>query len=393
MVEKRKILVVDDEKSVSEMLTMLLETRGYDVKVATTGHEALETVAEKPDLILLDLMLPDMEGYKVCEELRNNNSTRQIPIIILSAKYLFQDKVKGLYLGADDYMTKPFDCEELFARIEVVLRRTLPALENNSDRHAIITEIKNIVTKKLINPFYQPIFWLKPFKMFGLEVLSRPPKTSTLSNPEVLFKAALQFGLYTDLEMFAWSQALKNHPQFKNGEKIFFNCNPYLIESPDFFKIKAIFNQWHVPLDQVILEVTERSAICNFKLFCERLEFFRRQGFSFAIDDVGGGYASLESIAATKPRIIKIDHHIVHNIHKDSIKRSLVKFLVTFCKENSIISVAEGIEQREDFDILMQMGVDAAQGFLLCEPTTHFNLSKIYQDIQSRLGIPTPSIE
>ena len=80
------------------------------------------------------------------------------------------------------------------------------------------------------------------------------------------------------------------------------------------------------------------------------------------MDDVSGGYASLEAIVATKPEVVKIDRHIVHELGKDSLKRSIVKFIVAFCKENSILSVAEGIERKEDLDILIELGVDAGQG-------------------------------
>ncbi|MBF0619960.1 MAG: EAL domain-containing protein, partial [Candidatus Omnitrophica bacterium] len=101
---------------------------------------------------------------------------------------------------------------------------------------------------------------------------------------------------------------------------------------------------------------------------------FRESGFSFAVDDVGGGYASLESIVATKPEIVKIDAHIVRDIQKDSVKRSIVKFIVAFCKENQIISVAEGIENKEELQAILDLGVDAGQGYYLFRPTPDLNI-------------------
>lgn len=118
------ILVVDDEEPIQELLRFNLEKEGYVVCVAKDGQEALDGVAkEQPDLIVLDLMLPGMDGLEVCKRLRLTPGFRQIPIIMLTAKGEVIDKVLGLELGADDYMTKPFSPRELIARIKARLRR------------------------------------------------------------------------------------------------------------------------------------------------------------------------------------------------------------------------------------------------------------------------------
>ena len=392
MVDRKRILVVDDEHNITQMMAMMLETRGYDVEVAHSGSEAIEKSAEKPDLILLDLVLPDLEGFEVCRRIREEKATHHIPIIIISVKYLFEDKIEGLYLGADDYITKPFDHEELFARMEAVMRRNLYFDESAHDKETVIVELKRIIKDDLIVPFFQPIFFLKPFKLFGYEALSRPPTQSILANPELLFKAALRFGFYCDLELFCWEKILKSLPHTQNGEKLFLNSNPYLVESPKFFKIKSIFEKNHFSAKNTILEITERSAISDFSAFYKRLRFYRDFGFGIAIDDVGGGYASLESIVETKPTVVKIDSHLVANLSEHPLKRSVVKFIVAVCKENNIISIAEGIENKEDLDVLMALGVDGGQGYLFCRPTPEPNLVEIYKDIQTRLDIPTPAV-
>src|SRR3989338_3630513 len=243
MVDKKRVLIVDDERNITQMMAMMLQTRGYDVKVANSGEEAIRKALEKPDLILLDLVLPDFEGFEVCRRLRESKNTHAIPIIIVSVKYMFEDKIEGLYVGADDYVTKPFDHEELFARMEAVMRRNLFFDESTGEKETIITELKRIVKEESIVPFYQPIFYLKPFKLFGYEALSRPPAQSILSNPDLLFKAALRFGLYCDLEMVCWEKLIKSMPPCESDQKLFLNCNPYLVESPKFFKIKTILEK------------------------------------------------------------------------------------------------------------------------------------------------------
>ncbi|MDI9459062.1 response regulator transcription factor [Candidatus Darwinibacter acetoxidans] len=118
---KQKVLIVDDEASIQELIRFNLEQSGFDTEVASDGLAALEMFESyKPDLIVLDLMLPGKDGYDVCKEIRR---TSNVPIIMLTAKETELERVLGLELGADDYMTKPFSPLELVARIKAVLRR------------------------------------------------------------------------------------------------------------------------------------------------------------------------------------------------------------------------------------------------------------------------------
>jgi len=116
-----KILVVDDDRNIAELISLYLQKEGFETKEVYNGREAVEIFhAYAPFLVLLDLMLPGMDGYKICEEIRK---TSLVPIIMLTAKGETFDKVKGLELGADDYIVKPFDPSELVARVKAVLRR------------------------------------------------------------------------------------------------------------------------------------------------------------------------------------------------------------------------------------------------------------------------------
>lgn len=117
-----KILIVDDDENISELISLYLEKECFNTETAPNGEAALQLVdVYNPDLILLDLMLPGIDGYEVCQQIRK---TRDTPIIILSAKGEVFDKVLGLKMGADDYIIKPFDSNELVARVHAVLRRS-----------------------------------------------------------------------------------------------------------------------------------------------------------------------------------------------------------------------------------------------------------------------------
>lgn len=117
-----KILIVDDESNIIELLRLYLEKEGYSTVSARSGTEALTKFSqESPDLIILDIMIPEPDGWQVCREIRKTSS---VPIIMLTAKAETFDKVLGLELGADDYLTKPFEAKELVARVKAVLRRS-----------------------------------------------------------------------------------------------------------------------------------------------------------------------------------------------------------------------------------------------------------------------------
>ena len=117
-----KILIVDDEKNIAELIRLYLEKEGYKTVCAYDGNEALSLFNQhNPSMVILDIMLPGMDGWQVCKEIRKNSET---PIIMLTAKSDTFDKVLGLELGADDYITKPFEAKELLARVKAVLRRS-----------------------------------------------------------------------------------------------------------------------------------------------------------------------------------------------------------------------------------------------------------------------------
>lgn len=149
---KEKILLIEDEKNIAELVKYNLEREGYRVLWAAKGNLGLEmTLRENPDLLLLDLMLPELDGLEICKILKQNPKTAAIPIIMLTAKSQEADKVLGLELGADDYVTKPFSPRELAARVKAILRRAgeKPAasilkagsLEIDTDKH--LTRLKS----------------------------------------------------------------------------------------------------------------------------------------------------------------------------------------------------------------------------------------------------------
>lgn len=176
------ILVVEDEAHIMELIRFNLQKEGYRVLEAAEGYTALKIVErEKPDLVLLDIMLPGMDGLEVCRHLRRNNLMAGIPVIMLSAKSEELDKVLGLEIGADDYITKPFSPRELIARVKARLRKFSAGIDAASDQKKEII-IGHIVIKPekfevLINGEKQ-VFTLKEFELLKLMAVN-PGKVFT----------------------------------------------------------------------------------------------------------------------------------------------------------------------------------------------------------------------
>lgn len=376
----KTILIVDDEPAFCQLLTLLLTSHGYTTKVAVTGRQALDSASSSIDLILLDQLLPDSQGSRICQQLKSDSKTKDIPIIIIGQQNK-ADKVESLYLGAEDYLSKPFEPEELFARIEVVFRRyKVNPVEGGSEQHQeTICELKRIIDEDSVNVRFQPIYFLKPMRLLGLEMLSCPQTSTPMLNPEVFFKAALKYGVYYEVEMIGWRKALKMASEnFDGRQTLFLNCDPYLVEKERFQAVKEMFSGFGMSGSEVFLEITERSVVVAYDQFYKRLRAYRQDGFKIAVDDMGAGYSSLEAIIEIKPEAIKLDKHIVNGVSTDLYKNSLVKLFVLFCRENGIICVAEGIENKRDLETLIELGVDAGQGYYLCRPIENVDLSKMH---------------
>jgi len=127
-----KVLVVEDEEALSQLLSYYLGKEGFDVALCADGDEALLAVDEEsPDIVLLDWMLPHVSGVEICRQIRARTTSRDLPVIMLTARGEEEDRIRGLEQGADDYVTKPFSMTELVARVRAVLRRTRPTLAGN----------------------------------------------------------------------------------------------------------------------------------------------------------------------------------------------------------------------------------------------------------------------
>jgi two-component system, OmpR family, response regulator RpaA len=160
-----RILVIDDDPAISELVAVNLEMAGYDVSQAEDGIKGQALALQlQPDLIMLDLMLPRVDGFTVCQRLRRDERTAEIPVLMLTALSQTQDKVEGFNAGADDYLTKPFEVEEMLARVRALLRRTdrIPQAAKHS-------EILNYGPLTLVPERFEAIWFGQTVKLTHLE--------------------------------------------------------------------------------------------------------------------------------------------------------------------------------------------------------------------------------
>lgn len=166
--KKSQILVIEDESKVASLIQDALKLEGYQVRVVTEGEKGLEIIARKqPDLVVLDVMLPGIDGWQVLEEIRSNPATSCLPVIVLTAKSHSKSKVFGLKHGADDYVTKPFDPLELAARIEAVLKRSQSVLNKQEKAEGVeFGKVPILIGKKILLLEPEEINYIKSIKNY-----------------------------------------------------------------------------------------------------------------------------------------------------------------------------------------------------------------------------------
>lgn len=195
-----KILIVDDEKNILEVLSYALKREGYLIDVAYDGKEALHKINSfNPNILILDLMLPEINGYDICKKLEKNN----IGIIMLTAKNDIVDKLLGLELGADDYLTKPFDIREVIARVKSLLRR----LNKNSNENEDTITIKDLI----INPRERSVvISYSPVELTSIEF---DLLYLLLSNPNIVYSRDQLLDLVWKTDYFGGTRTVDTHVQ------------------------------------------------------------------------------------------------------------------------------------------------------------------------------------
>ncbi|TGE33975.1 EAL domain-containing protein [Desulfosporosinus sp. Sb-LF] len=223
---------------------------------------------------------------------------------------------------------------------------------------------------------FQPIIETRSGEVFGFEALARIPDSTSFNNIADLFPFAEKIGQLYPIETLCRRQAINSYPKVgQNQEMLFLNINPQVLVDPGFASghtRKLLSDQGLAPSD-VVLEITERSAIDDFSTFRDALDHYRSQGYLIALDDVGAGYSSLQSVAELHPDFLKVDRSLIVGVNADPIKWALLETFVTFSKRIGCRIIAEGVETEKEMRTVVQLGVDYVQGFFVARPSFERN--------------------
>ena len=233
-----------------------------------------------------------------------------------------------------------------------------------------LSALSSILAHGDLHSLFQPIVSLSDRRILGYEALTRGPSNSSLHSPVSLFAVARQAGRLSELEMACRESACRRFSQLELQGKLFLNISPesLLEASHPPGRTLELLASHGIPPSQVVIELTEQTPTDDFALLYTALHHYRDMGFSIALDDLGAGYSSLRLWSELRPDYVKIDRHFIDGIHQDAVKREFVGSMLQMAKASRAMVIAEGIELREELEVLIDMGVDLVQGYLLCRP-------------------------
>jgi EAL domain-containing protein (putative c-di-GMP-specific phosphodiesterase class I)/GGDEF domain-containing protein len=242
-------------------------------------------------------------------------------------------------------------------------------IENEMIRQHI--SLQKIISQNSILIYFQPIVYLENLRVLGYEALSRGPEDSGFEGTELLFAFAESTNMLLELERLCRKNALRAAQSMNITHKLFLNSSPRALQDKDFSPAQLAQYVAELGLQQngIVLEITERVAIQEWASFKKVLKEFRNHGFQIAIDDMGAGYSSLQAIAELEPDYLKFDISLVRNIHENLIKKGLLETLVSLSSKINASVIAEGIEEKDEYQALRSLGVQLGQGYFFATPS------------------------
>jgi len=234
-------------------------------------------------------------------------------------------------------------------------------------------KLKMILKTEAVHPVYQPVIDLLERRVVGYEALTRV-SPDAFAGPDQLFKAAYDNDSVWKLDRLCRERAIRGARGLLEEQLLFLNMEPDSIHDPSLRSeaTLALLRDSNLKASQVVLEMTEHSAVRDFTALRQLLSYLQFHGFRLAVDDVGSGYSGLNSIAEIKPDFIKIDMALIRDIHLHPIKQDLTGTIARFSTSSGITLIAEGVEGTEELRCLQSIGVRYAQGFLFARPGPPF---------------------
>jgi len=380
-----KILVIEDEESVRENLLDLLEAENFETVMASNGKIGLNVaMLEHPDLILCDMMMPELDGFGVLAALRQNPSTATIPFIFLTANSARSDFRQGMNMGADDYLTKPFTRSELLSAIlnnlekySNLKKHFLAGANKLTPRmQSVLINLQQVIKENLFDGFevhYQPIIDINTGRITSAESLLRwhSIELGRLS-PQEFIPLAESHGLIIDIGTWVLNTVCQQMQIWQDigidNLTISVNLSAIEFNKPDLIsKIIHLISSNNIKSNCLELELTETMIMEDLNGAINAMNELRSLGIKIAIDDFGVSNNSLVYLKQLPIDTIKIDRDFIQNVNNDYRKSAITKSLINLGHDLNLKIIAEGVETEAELAFLRENKCDAIQGFI-CSP-------------------------
>jgi EAL domain-containing protein (putative c-di-GMP-specific phosphodiesterase class I) len=376
--DAHRVLVVDDDETVLRVHARILATAGYHVETAADGAAAAKALERASfDVVFSDIDMPGMTGIQLLERVRAYDL--DVPVVLITGNPSVETAIKAMEQGALRYLVKPVERDALVkvardaVRLHLLAKAKRQALDlaGGGDRfvgdHAGLSASFGRALDSLYIA-YQPIVSWSERTTYAFEALLRSREPS-LPHPGAVLDAAERLGRVHELGRIIRAKAIAPAVPLPDGAILFLNLHPSDLLDDDLYLDTG-------PLvaaaGRIVLEITERASLDGIRDVRARIAALRKLGFRIAVDDLGAGYAGLTSFALLEPDVVKLDMALVRDVHKEPKKLTVVKTMITMCKELGIIVTSEGIEVPEERDQLARAGCDLMQGYLFAKPGDPF---------------------
>jgi EAL domain-containing protein (putative c-di-GMP-specific phosphodiesterase class I)/CheY-like chemotaxis protein len=364
-----RVLVADDEEALRELYSEALLGVGHEVALAPDTKSALLALEGRAfDVVVSDIVMPGLDGIGFLKAIHDRDP--DLPVILVTGQPTLESAIRAMEYGAVQYLVKPFGMDALVKAVErgLTLRRIASVKREASDYLAKVvdhgTSLDAGLTRALESLWlaFQPIVRASDGQLYGYEALLRSEEPS-LPNPLAVFDAAEKLGRVSEV-----GRAVRRSVAVSLEKltcPVFVNIHPFdlkddvLLGRGDPLASRA---------GDVVLEITERASLEGIPDFRSHILRLREMGYRIAVDDLGAGYAGLNTFAALEPDVVKLDMTLIRSCDSESVKRKLIGSMAALCRDLDMLVVAEGIETTAERDAVMELGCNLLQGFLIGRP-------------------------
>jgi EAL domain-containing protein (putative c-di-GMP-specific phosphodiesterase class I) len=366
------VLFVDDEPHVTASFRILFRKAPFKVLVANSGAQALALLSESQvDVIVSDEQMPDMPGSKLLAEVRRRYP--ETVRIILTGEASLDAAIEAINsAGIFRFLRKPCAAEELMAclkeaaHVREAQRRAAAVEEDTGLRRNMAKSFALAVEALFV--VAQPVVSLSERRVFAYEILTRTREPS-IPHAGAFFTAAEELGRVRELDRAIRKKIAALLPSLPEGSDLLINLHPESLDDPELHAESSPLRPYS---HRIIYEITERSDLHSLENALGQVTKLRAMGYRVAVDDLGAGYAGLNSIALLQPEIVKIDMGLVRGVDSSPTQAALISSVIALCEKLGILVIAEGVETAAEYARLIELECDLLQGYYFARPATPF---------------------